>query len=236
MPAAAVRAVVDMWAEQVRELERDWRWVQVFENRGTAMGASSPHPHGQIWANASMPDEPSAEDERQLAYAERHGRPLLADYADVEEAAGERLVVAWGGWLAVVPFWAVWPFETLLLPRRPVARLPDLADDERDDLVAVLRLLLAGYDALFDHPFPYSMGWHGAPSQASRGGTRGGTVGGVDGGCHWQLHAHFYPPLLRSPTIRKFLVGYEMFAGVQRDFTPEVAAARLRAAIPAVLL
>ncbi len=247
MSAPAVRAVVDMWAEQVRELERDWRWVQVFENRGAAMGASSPHPHGQVWASASLPDEPAAEDARQRAYLDRHGRPLLADYADMEEDAGERVVAAEGCWLAIVPFWAVWPFETLLVPRRPVTRLPDLTDGDRDDLVALLRRLLTAYDALFDHPFPYSMGWHGAPSSspssspsrhrmgvASRAGD-GKQDSAGHGDRHWQVHAHFYPPLLRSPTVRKFLVGYEMLAGVQRDITPEAAATRLRAGVPASL-
>jgi UDPglucose--hexose-1-phosphate uridylyltransferase len=219
LPPPAVRAVIDTWARQVAELERTWRWVQVFENRGAAMGASSPHPHGQIWATSSLPDEPAAEDARQAEFLRRHGVPLLVDYAAVEIAAGDRVVATAAHWVAVVPFWAVWPFETLLLPLRPVTRLPDLTGPERDSLAAVLRRLVAGYDALFDHPFPYSMGWHGAPARTDRT-------------AHWQLHAHFYPPLLRSPTVRKFLVGYEMLAGVQRDITPEAAAGRLRARVP----
>jgi UDPglucose--hexose-1-phosphate uridylyltransferase len=271
MAAPAVRAVVDLWAEQIRELERDWRWVQVFENRGTAMGASSPHPHGQVWASASLPDEPRAEDARQRAYLADHGRPLLDEYAELEDAADERIVVAGDAWLAVVPFWAVWPFETLLLPRSPrmpgraVTRMPELDDADRDDLVDVLRRLLAAYDALFHHPFPYSMGWHGAPGPTPGSDRDADSADGpdsIDGrdldrdrdrhrhrdpdldrdrhrdrdrDRHWRLHAHFYPPLLRSPTVRKFLVGYEMLAGVQRDIAPETAAARLRACVPAHL-
>ncbi|ADP83635.1 UDP-glucose--hexose-1-phosphate uridylyltransferase [Pseudofrankia inefficax] len=225
LPHRHVRAVVDTWAQQERELGRDWRWVQVFENRGALMGASSPHPHGQVWATASLPDEPAAEDTHQRAYFARHGVALLSDYAELEAARGERVVFADEHWLAVVPFWAVWPFETMLLPQRPVARLADLTDPERDGLATALRRLLGCYDAVFDVPFPYSMGWHGAPGPWPAGGPSAA-------GDHWQLHAHFYPPLLRSPTVRKFLVGFELLAGVQRDVTPEAAAARLRACLP----
>ncbi|MBL7517264.1 UDP-glucose--hexose-1-phosphate uridylyltransferase [Frankia sp. CNm7] len=229
LPLAGIRAVVDTWAAQDRELGRDWRWVQVFENRGALMGASSPHPHGQVWASSSLPDEPAAEDARQRAYLAEHGAPLLADYADLEAAAGERVVLEGEHWLVVVPFWAVWPFETLLLPRRQVARLADLSEAERNSLADTLRRLLNCYDAVFGCPFPYSMGWHGVPGPWP---APSGDVSGPSGaGAYWQLHAHFYPPLLRSPTVRKFLVGYEMLAGVQRDLTPETAATRLRACL-----
>jgi UDPglucose--hexose-1-phosphate uridylyltransferase len=226
LPLPRIRAVVDAWAAQESELGRDWRWVQIFENRGAQMGASSPHPHGQVWATASLPDEPAAEDARQRAYLAEHGVPLLVDYAAVEGAAGERVVFADEHWLVVVPYWATWPFETLLLPRHAVARLADLGEAARDGLAAALRRLLACYDAVFDQPFPYSMGWHGAPGPWPAAGAGPAPAG------HWQLHAHFYPPLLRSPTVRKFLVGFEMLAGVQRDLTPETAAARLRACLP----
>jgi len=216
MPVAAIRRVVDVWAEQVEDLGARYAWVQVFENKGEMMGASNPHPHGQVWAQGSLPNEAAKEDLHQRAYLEEHGEPLLLAYAALEEGAQERVVVANDCWLAVVPFWAVWPFETLLLPRRPTLRLPDLADAERDALADLLKRLLTRYDNLFQTSFPYSMGWHGAPT--APGDFR-----------HWQLHAHFYPPLLRSAAVRKFMVGYEMLAEPQRDLTPEEAAARLRA-------
>lgn len=237
MPAEAIRQVVDVWTEQVRELGRTYRWVQVFENKGEIMGCSNPHPHGQIWAGSALPLEPAKEDRQQRTYFEQHGRPLLLDYAALELAAsGEtvvnsskswqlpqlphRLVVQNDHWLAVVPFWAVWPFETLLLPRRHVLRLPDLTDAERDALAEILKRLLTRYDNLFEASFPYSMGWHAAPT---------GPDAEDASLAHWQLHAHFYPPLLRSATVKKFMVGYEMLGEPQRDLTPEQAAARLRA-------
>ncbi len=216
LPLPSIRRVVDAWAEQTAELGERFAWVQVFENKGELMGASNPHPHGQIWAQATLPNEPAKEDRQQRAYWQEHGRPLLVDYAAEEAARGERVVVEEEHWLAVVPFWAVWPFETLLMPRRPVLRLPDLGDAERDGLASVLRRLLTRYDNLFQVSFPYSMGWHGAPYVA--GDQQ-----------HWQLHAHFYPPLLRSATVKKFMVGYEMLAEPQRDITAEQAAERLRA-------
>ncbi|RME45939.1 MAG: UDP-glucose--hexose-1-phosphate uridylyltransferase [Chloroflexi bacterium] len=218
MPIAAIRPVVDAWAEQVEDLGSTYRWVQIFENKGAIMGCSNPHPHGQIWASSRLPTEAAKEDSRQRAYFQERGTPLLLDYADLEARRGQRVVVANEHWLAVVPFWAVWPFETLLLPRRHVTALPQLQPDERDALAAILKRLLTRYDNLFSSSFPYSMGWHGAPT-------------GPDGGerqHHWQLHAHFYPPLLRSATVKKFMVGYEMLGEAQRDVTPEQAAARLR--------
>lgn len=179
------------------------------------MGASNPHPHGQLWASSDLPHEARCEDDQQREYLAEHGRPLLVAYADLESERGDRVVVENDHWLAVVPFWAVWPFEIILLPRRHVASLPDLDDSERSSLAAILSQLLIRYDNLFCHPFPYSMGWHGAPG-----------IAGSE--THWQLHAHFYPPLLRSATVRKFMVGYEMLADAQRDITAEEAAERLR--------
>jgi UDPglucose--hexose-1-phosphate uridylyltransferase len=214
-----VRAVVDTWADETRDLGRTWRWVQVFENRGEAMGASNPHPHGQIWAGAALPVEPSKEDATQREYHARTGRQLLADVVTVE-ADGSRVVERTDQWLAIVPFWAVWPFETLILPREPVARLPDLDDDRRDELAGLLGRLARRYDRLFGVPFPYSMGWHGAPFDAAAAADA------------WRLHAHVYPPLLRSATVRKFMVGYELLAEPQRDLLPEEAAERLRGASP----
>ncbi|MFZ5915694.1 MAG: UDP-glucose--hexose-1-phosphate uridylyltransferase [Chloroflexota bacterium] len=210
-----IRAVVDTWAAQSQELGQRYRWVQVFENKGAVMGCSNPHPHGQIWAGSALPNEPAQEDRHQRAYFERHGQPLLADYAALEADTQERIVVENERWLAVVPFWAIWPFETLLLPRRHVLRLPDLSAAERDALAQILKRLLTRYDNLFQVSFPYSMGWHGAPTDDGEHP-------------HWGLHAHFYPPLLRSATVKKFMVGYEMLAEAQRDLTAEQAAERLR--------
>jgi UDPglucose--hexose-1-phosphate uridylyltransferase len=217
MAPADIRQVVDVWAKQTAELGQSYRWVQVFENKGAMMGCSNPHPHGQIWAGDALPNEPAKEDRQQRDYLAECGRPLLVDYAKVELARQERLVLADEHWLAVVPFWAIWPFETLLLPRRHVGRLPDLSAAERDSLAHILKRLLTRYDNLFETSFPYSMGWHGAPYGASNGDN-----------AHWQLHAHFYPPLLRSATVKKFMVGYELLAEAQRDLTAEQAAARLR--------
>lgn len=214
MAPADVRRVVDVWASQTEELGREFRWVQVFENRGEIMGASNPHPHGQIWAATAIPREATKEDATQRHHFERTGRRLLLDYA-VQEHAGPRVIEETDEWLVVVPFWATWPFETLVVARRPVERVPDLDDARRDDLAAVLVKLLNRYDGLFGGAFPYSMGWHQAPF--------------VPGSSeHWQLHAHFYPPLLGA-TVRKFMVGYELLAEPQRDIMAEDAAERLRA-------
>jgi UDPglucose--hexose-1-phosphate uridylyltransferase len=215
MPAAGIERVVELWADQTAELARRYRSVLLFENRGEAMGASNPHPHGQLWATAYVPDEVAIEDERQRAAFEAGGEPLLVAYAELERREAARTVAESEDWLAVVPFWATWPFETLVLPRRRVPRITDLGDVERTSLAELLRRLLARYDNLFRRPFPYSMGWHGAPGPS-----------GDD--AHWQLHAHLYPPLLRSATNRKFMVGYELLAEAQRDLTPEDAAERLR--------
>jgi UDPglucose--hexose-1-phosphate uridylyltransferase len=215
MPLESIRTVIDTWSEQVAELGRTYRWVQVFENKGAVMGCSNPHPHGQIWAGSALPNEPAKEDACQRLWLQAHGVPLLVDYLGVEVARRERVVIENEDWVVLAPYWAVWPFETLLLPRRHVLRLPDLEDHERASLAVILRQLLTRYDNLFEVSFPYSMGWHGAPFPV-----------GDDG--HWQLHAHFYPPLLRSASIKKFMVGYEMLAEAQRDLTAEQAAERLR--------
>jgi len=217
LPLGQVRAVIDTWAAQTLELGTRWRWVQVFENKGELMGCSNPHPHGQIWAGDFLPNEPAKELLQQQLWLAAHGRPLLLDYAQLELRLRERVVSANEDWVVVVPWWAVWPFETLLMPRRHVRSLPDLTAVERDSLSDALSRLLKGYDRLFDVSFPYSFGWHGAP------GNENDQMG-------WQLHAHFYPPLLRSATVKKFMVGYEMLAEPQRDIPPEYAAGLLRLA------
>lgn len=211
-----VEAVIRTWQAQCADLGAHYAWVQVFENKGATMGCSNPHPHGQIWATNVLPSEPAEEDKRQRDYYREHGRALLLDYVNLEKTSGKRIVIETVHWLAVVPFWAQWPFETLLLPKASVPRLTELSSAQVSDLAVALKGLTSRYDNLFRCSFPYSMGWHGAP------------FGGVDA-AHWQLHAHFYPPLLRSATVRKFMVGYEMLAEVQRDLTPEQAASALRA-------
>ncbi len=218
MDVAGIRRVIDVWAEQTTALGGQFRWVQVFENRGAAMGASNPHPHGQIWSGDALPVEASLELGEQRRYAAEAGQRLLVAYAAAERG-GPRVIRDADGWLALVPFWASWPFEALLVPLRPVSRLAGLSPDERDGLAGALRDLNRRYDALFRKPFPFSMGWHQAP------------FGPRDDDGTWQLHAHFYPPLLHA-SIRKFMVGYELLSEPQRDLTPEEAAERLRDASP----
>ena len=217
MSVPELRRLVDTWVGEFSELGNDpgINSVQIFENRGAMMGCSNPHPHGQIWANETLPNELAKElaafgDHRQL-----HGTTLLNDYLELELGKQERLVAANDHFVLLVPFWAVWPFETLLVSRRCVAALDELNDAERTALAEILRQATLRYDNLFRTSFPYTMGFHQRPT---------------DGGGHpeFHLHAHFYPPLLRSATIRKFMVGYEMLAMPQRDLTPETAAMWLR--------
>lgn len=219
MSVEEIRPVIDAWAEQTEELgaRPDIRYVQVFENRGAMMGASNPHPHGQIWATESIPNEPALELQNQRAYLAEQGECLLCRYLRLEIAEGDRIVAQNDAWIAVVPFWAVWPFETLVLPRRHMASIQDLTAKERGLFAEMLHKVTSGYDKVFDTSFPYSMGLHGAPA---------------DGEDHaeWHFHAHFYPPLLRSATIRKFMVGFELLGSPQRDLTPELAAETLRRA------
>jgi UDPglucose--hexose-1-phosphate uridylyltransferase len=224
LPTGDIRKVVDVWAQQEVELRArpEFRYVQIFENRGAMMGASNPHPHGQIWATETIPNEPALELISQREFFAEHGRTLLASYLESELAAGERIVADNGPWVALVPFWAVWPFEMLLLPRRAVENLHELDMVERNGLAEMLHRVTAGYNRVFNTPFPYSMGFHTSP---------------CDGELHpeWHLHAHFYPPLLRSASVRKFMVGFELLGSAQRDITPESAAATLRKAIhPAI--
>jgi UDPglucose--hexose-1-phosphate uridylyltransferase len=214
MEISEIQVVVETWVEQITELSQKYLWVQLFENKGAVMGCSNPHPHGQVWGGDFLPNEPAKEHHHQRVYFEKNDKPLLVAYAEQEIVGGERSVVENDAWLAVVPHWAFWPFEILLLPKRHVQRLPDLSGIERHSLSVLLKTLLTKYDNLFETSFPYSMGWHGAP--------------GTSEAPQWQLHAHFYPPLLRSATVKKFRVGYEMLSESQRDITAEQAADRLR--------
>lgn len=217
MEPAALRQVVEMWVAQYLELgaREDIGYVQIFENRGAAMGASNPHPHGQVWASSSVPNEPAREQASLEAHAAGSGACLLCEYVALELEKAERVVFANEHFVALVPYWAVWPFETMVLPRRHARSLDELSSGERDALADALKRITTRYDNVFETSFPYSMGFHQKPT---------------DGQPHpeWHLHAHFYPPLLRSATVRKFMVGYEMLGSPQRDITAESAAERLR--------
>src|SRR6266498_793082 len=216
MRPAEIRRVVDVWCAQYDERGSisSINWVQIFENRGAMMGASNPHPHGQIWANSNLPNEAHKENTSQLRYLANRRTCLLCDYLNLELGAGERLVLSNQSFHVIVPFWAVWPFETMVIGKRHAAGLDELTMAERNDLADILKRLATLYDDLFQTSFPYTMGFHQRPT---------------DGATHpeWHLHSHFYPPLLRSAAIRKFMVGYELLSGPQRDLTHEEAALRL---------
>ena len=216
MPVEEIAGVVKVWTDQYRELGSvpAINYVQIFENRGAMMGCSNPHPHGQIWANSSIPNEPSKEQKSLSEYRAKNGSCLLCEYVATEIAAAERIVCQNEHFVAVVPFWAIWPFETLVLSKRHVGDLGGVTEVERGALADILKRLTTRYDNLFETSFPYSMGLHQSPT---------------DGEEHpeWHFHAHFHPPLLRSATVRKFMVGYELLAMPQRDITPESAASRL---------
>ena len=216
MAPVEVRGVVELWRSQQAELSERYPWVQIFETRGAMSGASNPHPHGQIWASEFMPNEAVVELEHQRRHRATHGSRLLVEYAEEEVGRRDRLVTFNEHWVVVVPHWAYWPYETLVLPRRPVASLAGLLDDECDALTDILPTMLRAFDRLFATPFPYCSGWHTAPR------------GHEDS---WQLHAHYYPPLLRSAEIGKIPASYELLSNLQRDLTPEVAAAGLRAVL-----
>lgn len=217
MEVADIRKVVDVWCEQFDELSQSEfvNYVQIFENKGAIMGCSNPHPHGQIWSSSSIPVEPEKESKTQKAYFEKTGRTLLSDYLKAELDKKERLVAENEYFVALVPYWAVWPFETMIISRRAVQNISQLTDEERTGLADIYKQLTVKYDNLFEVSFAYSAGLHQAPT---------------DGNDYpeWHLHMHFYPPLLRSATVKKFMVGYEMLASPQRDITAEQAARRLR--------
>jgi UDPglucose--hexose-1-phosphate uridylyltransferase len=218
MAVKEIETVAETWRQQFHELgSLDFvNHVQIFENRGAMMGASNPHPHCQIWGTYSIPQEPSKELAAQYTYFRRCDRCLLCDYVELEQRQKVRIVAENAGFLAVVPFWALWPFEILICSRTHIGSMSDFTSDDSHQLSAMLKQVTSAYDKLFNVPFPYTMGFHQSPTDA------------VDHP-EWHLHAHFYPPLLRSATVRKFMVGFEMLGTPQRDITPESAAERLRA-------
>ena len=217
MSTEAIGKVVQVWTDQYRALgeKPEITYVQIFENKGEIMGCSNPHPHGQIWAEATLPVEPAKEDHQQRSYLSKNNRCLLCDYLRLERELNERVVFENDLFVVMVPFWAVWPFETMILPRKHIGSLLELSDEGNLALAEAIREITVRYDNLFNTSFPYSAGFHQSPT---------------DGKQHpaWHLHMHFYPPLLRSATVKKFMVGYEMLANPQRDITPEWSAKKLR--------
>ncbi len=215
MPETAIESVVDMWQREYHELSQSYEWVQIFENKGSMMGCSNPHPHGQIWASHYLPTTPAKWDAAQKRYYEQHQTPLLVRYAAEELRLKERLVEENDSWIVVVPYWASWPFETLLLPKRHIPHMTSLTAKEKRELAEILKRFLTRYDNLFQTIFPYSMGWYQSMQKPMQND-------------YWQLCALFMPPLLRSADVKKFMVGYELFGETQRDITAEQAAERLR--------
>ncbi|MBD1420726.1 UDP-glucose--hexose-1-phosphate uridylyltransferase [Sphingobacterium chuzhouense] len=217
MDLLAIKAVVDLWQKEFRELSaKEWiKYIQIFENKGSIMGCSNPHPHGQIWAESSLPVEIEKESTQQKAYFQQHGRTLLQDYVALELKKDERIIINNEHFVALVPFWAAWPYETMIVSKRPVSSILEFTEDEKEDFARTLQELTIRYDNIFKTSFPYSAGMHQSP---------------VNMGEHpeWHWHMHFYPPLLRSATVKKFMVGYEMLATPQRDITPEQAANTLK--------
>ena len=217
MEVSAIKKVVDLWCNEFKEIgSLDYiNHVQIFENKGDIMGCSNPHPHGQIWAQTSVPVEPAKESVKQLEYFQKHGKTLLSDYVAEELKSKERLLVENDHFVALVPFWATWPYEAMIVSKRAVQNLSQLSEEEKEAFAECYKKLTVMFDNLFETSFPYSAGIHQAPT---------------DGEDHpeWHLHMHFYPPLLRSATVKKFMVGYEMMANAQRDITAEQAAEKLR--------
>ena len=217
MSVEEIIPVINTWAEETEEIGKlpHINYVQVFENKGAVMGCSQPHPHSQIWATGHVPTEPENESIQQKNYIEKHGSCLLCDYLEEERKRQDRIVVENDSFTALVPFWAVWPFEILLVANQHLHDMPSLNKTQRCDLADIIRQLTIRYDNLFKTSFPYSMGFHGQPTDGKKH-------------AEWHFHAHYFPPLLRSATVKKFMVGFEMLGMPQRDITAEVAAERLR--------
>ncbi|WOT05031.1 UDP-glucose--hexose-1-phosphate uridylyltransferase [Shewanella youngdeokensis] len=218
LPIEAIEQVVDTWQQHYQTLAAQYQCVHIFENKGSVMGCSQPHPHGQIWAHDHLSSEIAVEDAKQHAYFAKHGRTMLADYVEHETNTRTRVVFENSHWLVVVPYWAAWPFETLVVAKDDVRHFGQMSQAQKSALAEAIKVLTTKYDNLFNCSFPYSMGWHNAPSQTNTDDS------------HWRLHGHFYPPLLRSATVKKHMVGYEMLAESQRDITAETAAALLQQA------
>ncbi|MDR6240556.1 UDP-glucose--hexose-1-phosphate uridylyltransferase [Aureibacter tunicatorum] len=217
MEVSDIRKVVDLWVEEYLALaEKDFiNYVQIFENKGEIMGCSNPHPHGQIWAQSSIPDIPAKKTANMNAYYEEHGKSILEDYLEIELKKRERIIFENEHFVALVPFWAVWPYEAMIVSKRHVKHIGHLSLEERDSYAEIIKKLTIAYDNLFETSFPYSAGIHQAPTDGNEN----------DG---WHMHMTFMPPLLRSATVKKFMVGYEMLANPQRDITAEFAAKKLR--------
>lgn len=215
MTVTQIEEVIKVWIKEINDLREKYQWVQIFENKGELMGCSNPHPHGQIWASNFIPNEIEKEDKQQKKYYKTKNTVMLADYLRQELKIRTRVVLENDNWVVVVPFWAIWPFETILLPKRHIPSFVSVSKNEIFDLAKIMKNLLITYDKLFNTSMPYSMGWHFAPFNGKNNN-------------HWQLHAHYYPPLLRSATIKKYIVGYEMLAEAQRDLTAEQSVERLR--------
>ncbi|KAG5899589.1 hypothetical protein JTB14_022917 [Gonioctena quinquepunctata] len=213
-----VVTVIEEWINQLNDLGKKFAWVQIFENRGAMMGCSNPHPHCQIWASTFLPNEPRVKDVNLKEYFQKYKRPMLMDYVAKEIEKKKRIVYQNDEWIVVVPYWALWPFETMVLPKRQIERLFDADSKQKEALAITLQIIVAKYDNLFKCNFPYSMGWHGAPTGEHLKECQP----------HWTFHGMYFPPLLRSATVKKFMVGYELLAQPQRDLTAEKAAALLR--------
>lgn len=217
MEVDAIAQVINLWQNEYQELSKNsWiKYIQIFENKGDIMGCSNPHPHGQIWAQSSIPVEPAKESIQQLKYFQENNKSLLSAYLDIELELKERIIAENDHFVTLVPFWAVWPYETIIISKRHITNILEFTDEEKLALAQILKELTIKYDNLFETSFPYSSGMHQAP---------------VNDGEHpeWHWHIHFYPPLLRSATVKKFMVGYEMLANPQRDITAEQAAKKLR--------
>ena len=211
-----IEQVISVWQEEYEQLGQltDINYVQIFENKGSIMGCSNPHPHGQIWAQHSIPDEVIKKDNSQSVYFRKNQKSLLGDYLEQESKTRERMIYENDHFVLVVPFWAIWPFETMIIPKSHRQDVAQITESERQSFAKTIQLLTRVYDKLFDCPFPYSSGIHQAPTNEKQND-------------HWHWHMSFYPPLLRSSSVKKFMVGYEMFAMPQRDITPEIASQRM---------
>lgn len=218
MEVQEIKKVIDLWVNEYFDLSKNpnINYIQIFENKGSIMGCSNPHPHGQIWASSSIPNEPLKENFSQKAYYDKYERTLLEDYLAAELQKKERILIENDYFVALIPFWAVWPYESMIISKRKIQRITELTENEKNSFADIYKKLTVMYDNLFEVSFPYSAGIHQAPSNDKNYP-------------EWHLHMHFYPPLLRSATIKKFMVGYEMLANPQRDITPEQAVQKLLA-------